>query len=176
MKVALTGATGFIGSHVLTDLYKHGHDVTALVRNDDQADIVAARGATPTVSTSTIDRQSGASSLMRTGQSTQPVLVTPLAPTSTLQWSTQRSMHSPAPASRISKSAVRGPTAQTPPSPRTHRSMRLRWWRGRNRSNADCLVRRTCAESWSCPASPMVTAAEGFPGYFSARHETPRAT
>jgi nucleoside-diphosphate-sugar epimerase len=49
MKVALTGATGFIGSHVLADLYKHGHDVTALVRNDDQADIVAARGATPTV-------------------------------------------------------------------------------------------------------------------------------
>jgi nucleoside-diphosphate-sugar epimerase len=49
MKVALTGATGFIGSHVLTDLYKHGHDVTALVRNDDQADTVAARGATPIV-------------------------------------------------------------------------------------------------------------------------------
>ena len=49
MKVALTGATGFIGSHVLTDLYKHGHEVTALVRNDDQADIVAARGATPIV-------------------------------------------------------------------------------------------------------------------------------
>ncbi len=49
MKVALTGATGFIGSHVLTDLYKHGHDVTALVRDDDQADIVAARGATPIV-------------------------------------------------------------------------------------------------------------------------------
>jgi nucleoside-diphosphate-sugar epimerase len=49
MKVALTGATGFIGSHVLTDLYKHGHEVTALVRNDDQADVVAARGATPTV-------------------------------------------------------------------------------------------------------------------------------
>ena len=49
MKVALTGGTGFIGSHVLADLYKHGHEVTALVRNDDQADIVAARGATPTV-------------------------------------------------------------------------------------------------------------------------------
>jgi dTDP-4-dehydrorhamnose reductase len=48
MKVALTGATGFIGSHVLTDLYKHGHEVTALVRDDDQADIVTARGATPT--------------------------------------------------------------------------------------------------------------------------------
>src|SRR6188474_1252361 len=49
MKVALTGATGFIGSHVLTDLYKHGHEVAALVRNDDQADSVAARGAAPTV-------------------------------------------------------------------------------------------------------------------------------
>ena len=49
MKVALTGATGFIGSHVLTELYKHGHDVTALVRDDDQAEIVAARGATPAV-------------------------------------------------------------------------------------------------------------------------------
>ena len=49
MKVALTGATGFIGSHVLTDLYKHGHEVTALVRDADQADIIAARGATPAV-------------------------------------------------------------------------------------------------------------------------------
>ena len=49
MKVALTGATGFIGSHVLTDLYKHGHDVTALVRDGDQADVVASRGATPVV-------------------------------------------------------------------------------------------------------------------------------
>jgi nucleoside-diphosphate-sugar epimerase len=49
MKVALTGATGFIGSHVLTDLYKHGHNVTALVRDGDQAEIVSARGATPAV-------------------------------------------------------------------------------------------------------------------------------
>ena len=49
MKVALTGATGFIGSHVLTELQEHGHEVTALVRDDAQADVVAARGATPTV-------------------------------------------------------------------------------------------------------------------------------
>jgi uncharacterized protein YbjT (DUF2867 family) len=34
MKVALTGATGFIGSHVLTELREHGHEVTALVRGD----------------------------------------------------------------------------------------------------------------------------------------------
>src|ERR1700680_2561375 len=49
MKVALTGATGFVGSHVLTELQEHGHEVTALVRDDAQADLVAARGATPIV-------------------------------------------------------------------------------------------------------------------------------
>src|SRR6266702_6874205 len=49
MKVALTGATGFIGSHILTELQDHGHEVTALVRDDAQADIIAAGGATPIV-------------------------------------------------------------------------------------------------------------------------------
>jgi nucleoside-diphosphate-sugar epimerase len=49
MKVALTGATGFIGSHVLTELQGHGHEVIAVVRDDAQADRVAARGATPAV-------------------------------------------------------------------------------------------------------------------------------
>jgi nucleoside-diphosphate-sugar epimerase len=49
MKVALTGATGFVGSHVLTELLGHGHQVTALVRDAAQADAVAARGATPAV-------------------------------------------------------------------------------------------------------------------------------
>jgi nucleoside-diphosphate-sugar epimerase len=49
MKIALTGATGFIGSHVLTELRDHGHEVTAFVRDDAQADRVAARGATPAV-------------------------------------------------------------------------------------------------------------------------------
>jgi nucleoside-diphosphate-sugar epimerase len=49
MKVALTGATGFIGSHVQTELQEHGHEVTALVRDDTQADIIKSRGATPAV-------------------------------------------------------------------------------------------------------------------------------
>jgi nucleoside-diphosphate-sugar epimerase len=49
MKVALTGATGFIGSHILTELLAHGHDVTALVRDDTEAAALAARGATPAV-------------------------------------------------------------------------------------------------------------------------------
>jgi len=49
MHVAVTGATGFIGSHVLTELREHDDDVTALVRNEDQAQVVAARGASPAV-------------------------------------------------------------------------------------------------------------------------------
>jgi len=63
MKVALTGPTGFIGSHVLTELQEHDHEVIALVCDDAQADIVAERGATPIV----IDLYDGAAlvSLLR---------------------------------------------------------------------------------------------------------------
>jgi nucleoside-diphosphate-sugar epimerase len=49
MRVALTGATGFVGSHILAELLAHGHDVTALVRDDTQSDAVVAQGATATV-------------------------------------------------------------------------------------------------------------------------------
>jgi nucleoside-diphosphate-sugar epimerase len=49
MKVALTGATGFIGSHLLTELQDDGHEVIALVRDDAQASSIADRGATPIV-------------------------------------------------------------------------------------------------------------------------------
>jgi nucleoside-diphosphate-sugar epimerase len=49
MKVALTGATGFIGSHVLTEVRDHGHEVTALVRDAAGAATVDARGAVPAV-------------------------------------------------------------------------------------------------------------------------------
>jgi nucleoside-diphosphate-sugar epimerase len=45
MNIALTGSSGFVGSHVLTDLVGHGHEVTALVRSDKDADAVAAQGA-----------------------------------------------------------------------------------------------------------------------------------
>jgi UDP-glucose 4-epimerase len=36
MKVFLTGGTGFIGSHVATELVKHGHRVTILARNPNK--------------------------------------------------------------------------------------------------------------------------------------------
>jgi nucleoside-diphosphate-sugar epimerase len=49
MKVALTGAAGYIGSHILNELHEHGHEVTALVRDDAQAEVVAAHGAVPAV-------------------------------------------------------------------------------------------------------------------------------
>jgi nucleoside-diphosphate-sugar epimerase len=49
MQVALTGATGYVGSHVLSELHAHGHEVTALVRDDTQAAAVADRGAKPAV-------------------------------------------------------------------------------------------------------------------------------
>src|SRR3954463_1307034 len=49
MKVALTGATGFVGSHVLAELQQHGHEVTALVRDNAGAEAVAAPGVTPAV-------------------------------------------------------------------------------------------------------------------------------
>jgi len=49
MNVTLTGSTGFIGSHILTELQQHGHQVTALVRDDSQAAKIAATGATPAV-------------------------------------------------------------------------------------------------------------------------------
>src|SRR5580700_9057978 len=49
MKVALTGATGFIGSHILAELQSNGHEVIALVRDDAQAAAVAARGAAAAV-------------------------------------------------------------------------------------------------------------------------------
>ena len=47
MKVALTGATGFIGSHILSELQEHGHEVIGLVRDTPEA--VSEHGATPAV-------------------------------------------------------------------------------------------------------------------------------
>ncbi len=45
MKVAVTGATGFVGSHVLSELVGHDHEVIALVPGDSQAINVAGQGA-----------------------------------------------------------------------------------------------------------------------------------
>lgn len=49
MRIFLTGGTGHIGAAVLDALLKHGHDVTALVRDNEKAQRVAERGARPVV-------------------------------------------------------------------------------------------------------------------------------
>ena len=45
MRIFLTGATGYIGAAVLDALVKSGHDVTALVRDNEKARRVGRRGA-----------------------------------------------------------------------------------------------------------------------------------
>jgi nucleoside-diphosphate-sugar epimerase len=47
MRIFLTGATGYIGSAVLDALVRAGHEVTALVRDNEKAARVAERGAHP---------------------------------------------------------------------------------------------------------------------------------
>ena len=42
MKVLLTGATGFVGGHTMAELLRAGHQVTALVRDPDRLEAVAA--------------------------------------------------------------------------------------------------------------------------------------
>src|SRR5690242_9136190 len=49
MRIFLTGATGYIGSAVLDALVRAGHDVTALVRNNERARSVAKRGGHPVI-------------------------------------------------------------------------------------------------------------------------------
>lgn len=39
MKVAIIGATGFVGPHVVTEALNRGHEVTAIARNPDKLDI-----------------------------------------------------------------------------------------------------------------------------------------
>jgi nucleoside-diphosphate-sugar epimerase len=49
MRIFLTGATGYIGAAVLDALVRAGHDVTALVRDNNKAERVKARGGHPIV-------------------------------------------------------------------------------------------------------------------------------
>ena len=43
MRIFLTGATGYVGSAVLDALVRGGHEVTALVRDNEKAARVTAR-------------------------------------------------------------------------------------------------------------------------------------
>jgi nucleoside-diphosphate-sugar epimerase len=49
MQIFLTGATGYIGSSVLDAVVRTGHDVTALVRDPEKAELIARRGVHPVI-------------------------------------------------------------------------------------------------------------------------------
>ena len=49
MRIFLTGATGYVGAAVLDALLRGGHTMTALVRDSEKAERVAARGAHPVI-------------------------------------------------------------------------------------------------------------------------------
>jgi nucleoside-diphosphate-sugar epimerase len=49
MRIFLTGGTGYVGGAILDALLRSGHDVTALVRNNEKARSVAKRGGHPVV-------------------------------------------------------------------------------------------------------------------------------
>ena len=140
MNVALTGATGFIGSHVLQDLQEHGHTVTALVRNDEQAGIVAAQGATPPRSTSTTGPRS--SSLLKSADgaihTASPGDETSADLDSAVVDAVIEALSGTA--SPTSTSAGCGSTEPTRRSATTLQPIRPRWWPGSSRSNSACSM------------------------------------
>ena len=147
MRVALTGATGFIGSHVLTELQEHGHEVTALVRDDAEADVVAARGATPAVVDlydrptvlSLLSDADGAIHTASPGDETSANL-----DSAVVDAAIEAFTGTGKPYLHISGQWIYG---DNPTSPRSPRSMLLRSSPGGSRSLSALSMRAACAES-----------------------------
>jgi nucleoside-diphosphate-sugar epimerase len=56
MRIFMSGATGVVGRRAVADLVAAGHEVTALVRSDDKAELIRGLGARP-VKVSLFDRE-----------------------------------------------------------------------------------------------------------------------
>jgi uncharacterized protein YbjT (DUF2867 family) len=160
----LTGATGFIGSHVLAELREHGHEVTTLVRDDAQASAAAARGATPVV-IDLYDRPAVARVLSGTdgaihtaspGDATSANLDSAVGDAVTDAFTGTGK-----PYLQISGLWIYGANPSITEASAFNAPAMVS---GRSRSNAGCSARQASAESWSSPASPTVTAPVGFPG------------
>jgi uncharacterized protein YbjT (DUF2867 family) len=143
MRVVLTGATGFIGSHILTELQEHGHEVTALVREDP--DVISARGATPAV-VDLYDRDRVVKLLRQAdaaihtaspGDETSANLDAAVADAAIEAFTGTGKPYS--------TSAASGSTARTPRSLRHPRSTLLPSSHGRIRSSAGFSTPSTCA-------------------------------
>ena len=77
MRIFLTGGTGYIGSAVLDGFVKAGHHVDALVRNNEKAAQVQARGGNPVLGdladpSSYADAASAADGVVLTGYESSP--------------------------------------------------------------------------------------------------------
>src|ERR1700730_1142841 len=79
MQVALTGAVGFIGSHILSELQDHDHEVTALVRDETRRRPSAPEALRRRSSISTTDRRSWPCCTVSAEWFTPPARVTPPA-------------------------------------------------------------------------------------------------
>jgi len=49
MKVFVTGATGYVGSHVVDQLLAEGHKVVGLCRSEEKANVLRSKGAEPLI-------------------------------------------------------------------------------------------------------------------------------
>ena len=172
MNVALTGATGFIGSHVLTELQQHGHEVTALVRDDARAETVASRRYAGRRRPPRPIGGRERAARCRRGDPCRRARASRRAPDSTRRLPMRRSTHSPAAASPSPTSAACGSTGTTPGSADASAPdppALVAWQRPIERAGAR---RAAHARSRDRGRRRSVTAVAGSPGCCSARRAT----
>ena len=72
MKIAITGATGFVGRHLARSLSYRGHELVLIARGVDGRDRTVRRLNCPPVSAASKRRTTSSTATGRTGASLQP--------------------------------------------------------------------------------------------------------